>query len=749
MTLRRPGSSEKERFVIASARDRLGTARVVTAPTALPSLASGAAGVDPCSASVGSAGGLQGVGAEPPSAAGAARDCSKRALGANRLPLVLATLCAVAAALVFMPASSQATQIHRFLKSFPLPGSGTPLELAINQSSGEVYVSADNAGVVDAFEASGAPDATHPHLTQADGTTTYNFSLPYGVAVDNTVAGDNKGDVYVADYGAAAVVQFGPSGSRTATPAITATNVPAEGTAQSGGLPTVVNNRGLSPTGVTVAPNGDVYVSDQSNNVVDIFEPSGVFVAQIGAGNLGGPYGLALDPSGNLYVAEYGVGVIELDSTGACVNSCAPIGGGSLGVATDPEGNVYNDEINKVIEFNSSDEQIDGFGSFSFGRGIAINDSSGDIYVADEPAGQINVFEPITLPTVTTGSVTNPNPATSTVTLNGQVDPDAAHGGGEITECNLEYGKEEGNYSLGSAPCSPATPYSSPTAVSAEISGLSTATRYFYRLAAADTTGTNYGSPKTFILNPDLPEVDSTLASAITPDSATLSAQIKPGFGSTIFRFQYGSTTSYGEQTPPSESIGSDNTDHDASGEISGLTPGTTYHFRVIATNFSGSTVGPDQSLTTIDVPKFEAAPASNVTKTTATLNAEIDPALSPTTYHFEYGTNTSYGFSTPQSASLGSDNTFHLAGAVISGLTPNTTYHFRAVAVNAAGTSRETDQTFTTAPEDQTGSPPILKCHKGLVKIHGRCIKKSKSKHHKRKHHKHKRKHHKHGGKK
>ena len=255
-------------------------------------------------------------------------------------------------------ASADATQIHRFSKSFTLAGgAASPLELAINQSTGEIYASSYGANAVYAFEADGKKDPAHPLLTEINGTTPYPFSNPYGVAVDNT-GGPNQGDIYVAENGARSVTQFGPSGARTAQSPITVAAVPTNGTTQSSqDLPPVVNNGNFDPTGVAVAPNGDVYVSDLTNAAIDLFEPSGVFVAQIGTGHLAESlYSLAVDSHGNLYAAENGYGVLEFNSSGACVNSCTPIGSSSLGVATDSEGNVYVDEVNAIAEFNSSED---------------------------------------------------------------------------------------------------------------------------------------------------------------------------------------------------------------------------------------------------------------------------------------------------------------------------------------------------------------------------------------------------------
>jgi hypothetical protein len=101
----------------------------------------------------------------------------------------------------------------------------------------------------------------------------------------------------------------------------------------------------------------------------------------------------------------------------------------------------------------------------------------------------------------------------------------------------------------------------------------------------------------------------------VTQTGATLNAQVNPGLGPTVVRFQYGPSSAYGSRTAASDPIGSDDTDHLASVAISGFEPGTTYHFRALATNFAGSTYGPDQTLTTSappspPTPSPPAAPA-------------------------------------------------------------------------------------------------------------------------------------------
>ena len=91
--------------------------------------------------------------------------------------------------------------------------------------------------------------------------------------------------------------------------------------------------------------------------------------------------------------------------------------------------------------------------------------------------------------------------------------------------------------------------------------------------------------------------------------------------------------------------------------------------------------------------------PATSVSPTGATLNGTVDPNSGTTSYHFEYGTTSAYGSQMPATDVLvGSDTTSHAESQTISGLSPNTTYHYRIVATDDVGlVSRSPDATFTT----------------------------------------------------
>jgi len=192
------------------------------------------------------------------------------------------------------------------------------------------------------------------------------------------------------------------------------------------------------------------------------------------------------------------------------------------------------------------------------------------------------------------------------------------------------------------------------------------------------------------------PTVTTNPAAFIASFSAMLKGSLNPDGLSTTFHFQYGTTTSYGLTTAPQTQTG--DTSLNVSAGISSLTANTTYHFRIAASNSAGTTYGTDRTLTTLTMtgpPVVTTKPATDVSAPLATLNGKLDPHGLSTTVYFQYGTTTSYGSRTPNQIKTG--NNYQNVLASISDLTAGTTYHFRIVATNSAGTRVGGDRTFTT----------------------------------------------------
>jgi hypothetical protein len=232
-------------------------------------------------------------------------------------------------------------------------------------------------------------------------------------------------------------------------------------------------------------------------------------------------------------------------------------------------------------------------------------------------------------------------------------------------------------------------------AVSGELTGLEPNTTYEYRVVAMRGTVRRVGAITTFTTTPPVPSAVTGSATDVTSTSATLSGTVSPnGSEPAVAYFEYGTTTAYGSVTT---TVSVDAADTQVTRAISGLTPGTEYHFRIVASNSVGVTFGEDGSFVTPANPaSVVTLPATGVNSTSATLNGTVDPNGSPTTVFFQWGTSAAYG-NTTAAVTLPAGDSAVPVSAVLSSLAPNTTYHFRVVATNAGGRVEGANQTFFT----------------------------------------------------
>ena len=126
-----------------------------------------------------------------------------------------------------------------------------------------------------------------------------------------------------------------------------------------------------------------------------------------------------------------------------------------------------------------------------------------------------------------------------------------------------------------------------------------------------------------------------------------------------------------------------------------------------MGTNNNGTIYGSDRTFRTFSPtgpPVAATSAATNVASFSAKLNGSVNPHGLTTSVHFQYGTTAGYGLTTAPQSKTG--NTSQSVSAHISGLSASTTYHFRIVTTNSAGTRYGSDRTFTTLPP--TGFPIV-----------------------------------------
>src|SRR6267378_3392877 len=300
-----------------------------------------------------------------------------------------------------------------------------------------------------------------------------------------------------------------------------------------------------------------------------------------------------------------------------------------------------------------------------------------------------------TAPTATTGPVTSVGPTTATV--GGTVNPN-----GSATSWVVEFGTTT-SYGLKTTAVN-AGSGTSPATISATLTGLAPGTSYHYRVVATSTAGTARGADG-LLTTSAAPQASTGGASSVTPTSATLNGTVNPSGRTTTWFFEYGTSTSYGSKTPAKDA-GSGTSPVAVSGQVTSLTTGRVYHFRLVATSDAGTSRGSDATFTTAVAPTVATKSASSVRDSTATVSGTVNPNGQATTAYFEYGTSASYGAKTA-AKNVGSGRTASTVSMPVSGLAAGATYHFRIVASNATGASAGSDQTFATTgpPAVRTGS--------------------------------------------
>ncbi len=293
-------------------------------------------------------------------------------------------------------------------------------------------------------------------------------------------------------------------------------------------------------------------------------------------------------------------------------------------------------------------------------------------------------------------------------TIEAEVNPN-----GQATTALVEYGTSEASLSDRSAEVSLGSS-NKLTLLSSRLEGLLPETTYYLRVFASNYNAENNsgdevkGGVEYFTTGPaPAPQIGAQEnPTALSGTSATLAATVDAEGASTEFKVLYGlASTSLTQSSPPT--VIATHASEAYSPTLSGLSPGTAYFWKIVAYRKGVQAAeSPVHEFTTYRPPAVALGSPSNVGQSTATLSGVLTTYGASTTYHFEYGATTAYGTYTP-SAEVGSasgSNAVPVA-ANISGLAPDTTYHYRLVAESAGGSAQTADGTFSTA----SGQPPAV----------------------------------------
>lgn len=303
----------------------------------------------------------------------------------------------------------------------------------------------------------------------------------------------------------------------------------------------------------------------------------------------------------------------------------------------------------------------------------------------------LGVYEYTNDPLATTLSATG---ITSTgATLGGSTNPS----GFNVTTF-FDYGTTTA-YGSSMAGIPPGASGSSTTGYSAPVSSLLAGTTYHFRARVVTSGGLiAYGNDITFTTLVPPPTVITNAASGITASGAVLNGSVNANGSNATTGFEYGLTTSYGNNIPAIPATVSGTTATPISASLSGLQANSTYHFRALGTNPGGTSYGTDLTFTTPALPPVVVTnPATNIQPTSAQLNGTVSANNASTAVTFEYGLTTSYGSTISGVPPTVTGNSPTAVLANIPGLILNTTYHFRCIGVNSGGTTYGADQSFLT----------------------------------------------------
>ena len=383
---------------------------------------------------------------------------------------------------------------------------------------------------------------------------------------------------------------------------------------------------GSGPNDLVTGPDGNLFVTESGNvDRVDRVRPDGGIIGQFGLPAASDPLAITAGPDGNLWVAEFTARKIARVTTAGGVSHFPMIGttmGNPRGIAAGPDGNIWIVESgpDRVGRLRLSDSNFLELPTSGGLRDIVAG-PDGNLWFTKASGAIGRITPPNTvLPDFTAGI--SPGAAPNSIALGpdgnlwftestgiGRITP-----AGTVTEFSLVPNDDpsskitagpDGNLwftQFNDGRVGRITPGGAITLYTQGITAGGTpqgiATGPDGRIWFAEFNGHRLG-----IVTLEPPTAVTGGPASIRPTSATVTATVNPLDYLTTVRFDYGPSAAYGSSSAP-VALAAGSTDVAVPGELTGLTPRSTVHFRVVAASAIGTTMGADGTLTTPQYPR-------------------------------------------------------------------------------------------------------------------------------------------------
>jgi hypothetical protein len=547
-----------------------------------------------------------------------------------------------------------------------------------------------------------AVDIGHVFSTSFKGALTNELGAPMSVDVDNS-NGPSAGNVYVTDSTKHRVEKFDAAGNFVlmfgdevnATTSGDVCTLASGNTCKAGNsgnsAEQLATPNWLAVDQTSGPSKGDVYVVNQSNNSVHKYDEGGALITSWGTGgaitgtnseSFGNVIGVDVDASGNLNVANDSAPprIWRIGESGSFV-SIHPFGGGrgtsANGFAVSADDHVFKANGSPGVQrSNATGTQPVEISNSSFPSttGIAVDPTSGTLYQ------------------------TNAGTQIAEYKFDGSGVPLSAQ--------NVPCAQ---TLSDGGSGCPPTHVFGDPQLSGAKGSGVNAVTKTLYVADSGNGRVAVFIAAQAAIVTTGEPSGDKTVTGSVQLDGAG---------NITECYFEWGTVAgSYTKPHIPCEPATLPYTsDQSVEATIPEMEGETTYHYRLFAESAGGgSNVGVDKTITPHNVKGLTTLAATNLTRTSAQLNASFEGTNETTHWYFNYGLTTAYGKQTAIPPGAIQVPTVGLTPLPfeVTDLEAGHTYHYQIVAENTVGLSKGKDLTLTTPPAVKgltTDSPTNLK---------------------------------------